>query len=379
MGKRDRFLKLFRSQSPCPPSPQPTAPAAQAPAPTPSPAGSSLAISTSATADRNPALELAIQNHIDKLPESEKEIFRQASETINEHDLLAKIRKCDAQHAQDSSLRPQAERLSKLLGILDRFMGGVAIGIQANPEISSIVVGGIRVVIDLAIDFVKFFSKLTEMLCQLEDYLDPLAAFARTCQDSELIVKALAGAYADILDFCQKARNVFVGSDGKKRTWTSWRVFFRQQWEPFEFGFGTIRTNMQHHIDVLRLAGQVQQLSNDQKKGREDFLNWISPHDHEEAHDTIHKKKHPGTGDWLLDTRKFRDWIDSPTSALLWCHGKRESTYKACSVIIQSNRQQLALASQFLRESTHSDLKKMIRLINIQVQRGGTSYGPKHS
>ena len=360
MRKRDRFLKPFHSQSPRRP-PQPstsTAPAAQAPAPAPSPAGSSLAISTSATADRNPALELAIQEHIDKLPESEKEIFREASETINEQTLLAKIREYNAQHAHDSSFRPQAERLSKLLGILDRFMGGVAIGIQANPEISSIIVGGIRIVIDLAIDFVEFFSKLTEMLCQLEDYLAPLAGFAIAGQDSPLIVEALAGAYADILDFCQKARNVFVSSDGKRKTCKSWIEFFSQQWEPFEIGVGTIRTNMQHHIDVLQLAGHVQQLSNDQKKEREDFLNWISPHDYEEAHDTIYKKKHPGTGDWLLDTKEFRDWIDSSTSALLWCHGKRESIYKACSVIIQSNRQQLALASQFLRESTHPDVKR---------------------
>jgi hypothetical protein len=78
----------------------------------------------------------------------------------------------------------------------------------------------------------------------------------------------------------------------------------------------------------------VQQLSNDQKKGREDFLNWISPHDHEDAHDTIYGKKHPGTCDWLLHTKEFRDWIGSSTSALLWCHGKRESTCKACLVII---------------------------------------------
>jgi hypothetical protein len=35
-------------------------------------------------------------------------------------------------------------------------MGGVSIGIQGNPDVSAIIVGGIRVVIDLAIEFVEF-------------------------------------------------------------------------------------------------------------------------------------------------------------------------------------------------------------------------------
>jgi ankyrin repeat domain-containing protein 50 len=331
MGKFDRFLKSLRSKSPRrPPSPISTAPAAHASAPTPNPASSSLAISTSATARRNSALELAIQKHLETLPKSEKDIFLAASKTINEHDLLGKIREYDAQHARDSSFRPHAERLSKFLRILDRFMGGVSIGIQANPDVSSIIVGGFRVVIDLAIDFVEFFSNLTEMLCQLEDYLTPLAAFAEAGRDSPLAIEALASTYADILDFCQKARNVFVSSDGKRRTWTSWMAFFRQQWDPFKIGFGTIKANMQHHIAVLQLVGHVQQLSNDQIKEREELLNWISPHDHEEAHENIYVKKHPGTGDWLLRTKEFRAWIDSSTSALLWCHGKRESAYKTC-------------------------------------------------
>jgi hypothetical protein len=320
MGKLDRFRLRRSSRSPRPPA-QSSLPSRSA-APPPPPA---QIISTSTTADRKSALELAIQKHIDKLEESEKETFRAASKTINEHELLAKIRRYDAQHACDSSFRPQAEPLSNLLRVLDRFMGGVSIGIQANPELSAIIVGGIRIVIDLAIDFIQFFGKLTDMLCQFEDYLAPLASFNKAGADSQVIVEALAGAYADMLDFCHKARNVFVGLDGKKKKWTSWRLFLRQQWEPFEIGFGTIKANMQHHLFVLQLAGQAQQLSNNQKKEREDFLNWISPHDHEEAHDNIFSKKHPGTGDWLLQTKEFQAWIDSTTSSLLWCHGKRES------------------------------------------------------
>jgi hypothetical protein len=337
MRKRDRVRNLLSSRSPRPPpqtSSSTAPPIAQAPATNPITVRSSTTISTSATADHSSAFEIAIKKHIDKLPESEKDVFfRAASHPINEHDLLAQIQQYDAQHAHHSSLRPQTERLSRVLGILDRFMGGVVIAIQANPDLSSIIVGGIRVVIDLAIDFVQFFDKLTDMLCQLQDYLAPLSVLAKAGKYSQILIEALVDAYADILDFCWKARKVFVDSDGKRKTWTSWRAFLRQQWEPFETGFGKIKANMQHHLDVLQLASHAQQLSNDQKKEREDFLNWISPReqDHEEAHDNIFAKKHPGTGDWLLRTKEFRNWVNSSTSSLLWCHGKRESSYKTSS------------------------------------------------
>jgi hypothetical protein len=144
-------------------------------------------------------------------------------------------------------------------------MGGIAIGIQAYPDISSLVVGAVRIVIDLAIDFVEFFGKLADMLCQFEDYLEPLADFAKGSQDSVRVQKTVANVYGDLLDFCQKARRVFVDINGNPRKWTSWRLFMRQQWEPFETEFGLIKINMRHHLDVLCLASQALQLHNDRE------------------------------------------------------------------------------------------------------------------
>jgi hypothetical protein len=217
-----------------------------------------------------------------------------------------------------------------VLRLLDRFMGGITFALQANPDLS-LLVGGVRVVVDLAISFVEFFEKLTEMMCQFEDHLPALADFAEACQDSALVVEAVAGAYGDILDFCEKARAVFVRTDGEKRRWTSWRMFLWQQWMPFEIEFGSIKTNMQHHVTVLQLAGQAQHLSQSraaevkqEKKEREELLNWISQDDYEDVHDTIYAKKHAGTGEWLLQTDEFRMWYSSPISTLLWCYGKRE-------------------------------------------------------
>ena len=148
-------------------------------------------------------------------------------------------------------------------------MGGIAIGIQGHPEISSLVVGAVRIVIDLAIDFTTFFSKLTDMLCQFEDYLGPLAEYAKLSQDSILVQETVAKVYGDLLDFCQKARSIFLDASGSPQKWTSWRLFLRQQWEPFETEFNSIRSDMRHHLDVLLHSVQALQLSDNQEAKEE--------------------------------------------------------------------------------------------------------------
>jgi hypothetical protein len=98
--------------SPFPPSP--TVSSGGAPAP---------------TASRNLVLEKALVIYLQKLPETEKAVFAQESKTVDEQTLLSDVRAYDAAHKDSSSFRPHAERLSKFPDLLNRFMGGVAIGI----------------------------------------------------------------------------------------------------------------------------------------------------------------------------------------------------------------------------------------------------------
>ena len=69
------------------------------------------------------------------------------------------------QHVRESSCRARAERVSKLLSMLDRLTSGITITIEANPDLLATIVGGIRVIIDLAISFVEFLGKLADMMC----------------------------------------------------------------------------------------------------------------------------------------------------------------------------------------------------------------------
>jgi hypothetical protein len=210
------------------------------------------------TTSRNLALEKALVIHLQKIPDAEKAACVQASKTIDERTQLSNVRAHDVAHKDSSSFRPHAERLSKFLDFLNRFMGGVAIGIQANPEISAVVVGAVRIVIDLAMKFTTFFSRLIDMVCTFEDYLGPLAEYAQAA-DIELVGKTVVNAYKNVLDFAWKARRVFVDDNGDPRRWTSFRTFIRQHWETFESEFLSIKEDMQHHLDVLLHSVQALQ------------------------------------------------------------------------------------------------------------------------
>jgi ankyrin repeat domain-containing protein 50 len=274
MPKYNLLPKVFRQQQCAPPASSITT----QPGPRPTTPTSTHSVSpahvpaTTTAAPRNRALELAIERHLDKIPDAEREVFREAAKMMDEKSLLSMARSCDERHQQDSAFRPQAERLSKFLELLNRFMDGVAIGVQSNPEISSIVVGAVRVVINIAVNFVTFFHKLTDMICQFESYLSPLADYARASHDIESLQEAVATVYGDLLDFCGRARRVFVDASGCKRKWASLRVFLRQQWEPFELEFGSMKANLEHHLGVLQHSAQASLLNFERNALKSKFL-----------------------------------------------------------------------------------------------------------
>jgi ankyrin repeat domain-containing protein 50 len=208
----------------------------------------------------NPALELATARHLNALPDQEKEVFRETSKNLTDENILIKVRECDVAHKDNSHFRPRAEALSRFLGLLDRFMAGVTIGLQANPDISAIVVGGVRTVIDLAVHFITFFTKLSDMLCSFSDHLKCLAEYAKASLQEELLLETLASVYGDLLQFCKHAYRVFT-ENGVPRRWISWRAFWRIQWISFEQEFGKIESDMQHHLDVLRHSAQALSLN----------------------------------------------------------------------------------------------------------------------
>jgi ankyrin repeat domain-containing protein 50 len=96
--------------------------------------------------------EVALQQRLQKiLTPAELESFRIAQQNISVDELLSKVKRLDDAYNQTSTSRRYARPLTEVFQIISQFMSGVAIGIQASPEISSLVVGGVRIVIDVSI------------------------------------------------------------------------------------------------------------------------------------------------------------------------------------------------------------------------------------
>jgi ankyrin repeat domain-containing protein 50 len=157
----------------------------------------------------NSALELAIVRQLNDLPEVKRQAFHEASKNLTDKNILDHVKACDANHLAKYH-HPRAEALSRFLGLLDRFMGGITIAIQANPDISAIVVGGVRLVIDVAVNFIRFFTRLSDMLCRLGDFLRPFAEYVKASAREELVLEALASVYGNLLQFCRQAHEVFA-------------------------------------------------------------------------------------------------------------------------------------------------------------------------
>ena len=120
---------------------------------------------------------MAIERHLNSLPEPEREAFRQASTKLTAENILLKVQLYDDEHKSESRFRPQAENITRFSKILDHFMAGITIAIQASPNIPSVVVGAVRVVIDVAIGFVPYFTRVTERLARLGNFLGPLMEY----------------------------------------------------------------------------------------------------------------------------------------------------------------------------------------------------------
>lgn len=293
-----------------------TLPSSSPPTSTPS-NGTSSATATS----RSAVLEEALVTFSKTIPDTEKAAFEQASKTIDEWALISDVQTYDAAHKDNSCFRPHAERLTKFLSLLDRFMGGVAIGVQASPEVSSLVVGAVRIVIDLALKFTTFFSRLTEMICTFKDYLKPLAEYAKAA-DIELIKESVINIYTNVLNFGWKARHVFIDASGNYRKWTSMRAFMHQHWETFEAEFVSIEKDMQHNLDVLSHSVRARHFNDSRnvelarrQEEKSKFLSWVSTIEFEKIHQDVYAKKHEKTCDWLIKEPKYQEWFNSSTSS----------------------------------------------------------------
>jgi hypothetical protein len=77
-------------------------------------------------------------------------------------------------------------------------------------------------------------------------------------------------------------------------------------------------------LDVKEARKENQAWHSEEQNNR--ISKWLSMLNFADKHQDILSKRHPGTGDWILDVDTFKPWregqLDGPST--LWCHGIRE-------------------------------------------------------
>jgi hypothetical protein len=64
------------------------------------------------------------------------------------------------------------------------------------------------------------------------------------------------------------------------------------------------------------------------------ILNWISKRNYWTNQSDYFALAEEGTGQWLLDSPEFKDWIEGG-KRFLWCQGGRKSQYSAVLIVSQ--------------------------------------------
>jgi len=84
-----------------------------------------------------------------RLPLEKQQAYLDASQNLSVESIFNKVEKLDAGHKDQSSLRKFDEPLSKVFSVVELLMASISILIQQSPEISSLVIGGVRMVLDV--------------------------------------------------------------------------------------------------------------------------------------------------------------------------------------------------------------------------------------
>ncbi|QKX60625.1 uncharacterized protein TRUGW13939_07771 [Talaromyces rugulosus] len=284
------------------------------------------------TNSTNAAFQEAWKMHWKELSESEKLAwsFQEVRSPLKVHKTIDDM---DKYHRDQSVARKCAEGTLRFLRAIETLMAGVTIGMQAYPDVSSIVVGIVRVVINIAVKYFEYYEKLTGMLERLSDHLQVLDLFTRNKSEEPLLHSTLVAIYVNILAFCRYARRAFVDQGDIKRS-NSFAMLAKVQWAPFEEQFGRIQSNLKHHTENLdRISAAITlnstlEIREDVKKApetaqneRREFLSWISTESIEEIHGMIRRKRLADTGSWLFEHLNYKKWALEEKVGPLWLFG----------------------------------------------------------
>ncbi|CAG7932985.1 unnamed protein product [Penicillium olsonii] len=244
-------------------------------------------------------------------------------------DLVEEIQK-KMDEASNSRHHDRTTSIGKLLSVLNKFLSAGDVAVSFDPTHAALPWAAVRVVIVMAPDpalrpLDDFLTKLRA--CIVQTYAAMQSFFAFVChqqrsmkifdvfklEDAQAHMDKLSGSQRQLMqaaDDCEKSCNRSNRSDLKELL------------------------DLSSDIPIIRQQVDLVLERIDAREERE-LLEWISPIPYGTHHRVRVESRTPDTCDWLIQHKKFSEWIDHGSSTILWLRGSMGAgkTYLTSRVI----------------------------------------------
>jgi len=166
-------------------------------------------------------------------------------------DVLEDIKKFETQNASSSIMRGVSKQISPFLDCIWSYAGAIDVIANIQPMPMSPIWAVVRIAIQAARAFEEYFTKLVAMLERIGDVLPRFDLYIQMFPTHLNLVVGVSRIYADIIQFCVKAKRVFSAEARAERKafrlGSSSKAAFKVTWADFETQFGKILDSFREH------------------------------------------------------------------------------------------------------------------------------------
>ncbi|KAI5777080.1 hypothetical protein EDC01DRAFT_432200 [Geopyxis carbonaria] len=356
----------------------------------------------------------ASDNYLNLIPnDSHRPKLKAEIQSATVEDLLKQVHDLEDKFSKNSRFRRLSKRLSPCVEQLQRFTAVVTICIQSDPQLSSLIWGGLKFLLQLASEFQEFFEKLIRTIEQMTKVIPDYQIYLDRFSTDDSLCQHLVSIYVDIIGFWRQATQIFLKPSQDPRSNVS--VICSIAWRPFDSRFKEIVTRFSENCTYLErrvkalscreemiqareaaeqaktedearkqqsiaaqkeklavnyeriaanhertesslfrerysefeseLRGTIKaQIQNDKDHRFLEIRTWLNPASCVDKKAEISNDRHPGSGEFVLRSSQYRQWLDRGISepknepfkrGLLWINGKPGSgkTYLSALLI----------------------------------------------
>ncbi|KAF2495524.1 hypothetical protein BU16DRAFT_610481 [Lophium mytilinum] len=271
---------------------------------------------------------LAKARYTEDLSDEEQSLF----ETATLDNIFYRASAAEKKHKAESKTRAVHEKMRPLLEAVEDY--GKAMDVYANTYSLALapIWGSIRVLLQYASDFGKYYEKIVDILARIGDVLPRFRIYERLFPDHTRLVLALADAYLDIIKFCTDAKAVFTaGKNSRKPFKIIWKPFskrfdaylyqFRRHQKEVEKEAGVSHMIESKQEREMEQANRELQERNMKKEMRRQVLTRLSTGEYQANHNRARCVRIDGTGEWVLSHPSFTAWLQDSKSGCFCCFG----------------------------------------------------------